>query len=128
MKNILNILFFFWELPQNLLGLLLTFILSTENCLVYKGKKIRICSWFRGGVSLGNHIWVRGYPNNTRTWNVVKHMWGHARLSRLLGWAYLLVIGLPALIWSAIYSEKMDCSYYDFYTEALADELGGVER
>lgn len=128
MRTILNILFFFWELPQNLLGILLTFIFATDNCLVYKGKKIRICNNFPGGISLGNYIWVRGYPNNTRTWNIVKHKWGHTRQSRMLGPLYLIVVGLPSLIWAAIYTEKVGYSYYDFYTESWADELGGVER
>lgn len=127
MKTLLNLVLFFWELPQNLLGIFLSFFYSTDNSLQYKGKTIRVCRNFPGGISLGNYVWVKSYPNNTRTWNIVRHEWGHTRQSRYLGPLYLLVIGLPSLIWAAI-SDYFDCSYYDFYTESWADELGGVER
>lgn len=128
MQALLNILFFVWELPQNLLGFILTFFYRTDNTLQYKFKKIRICSNFPGGISLGNFVWIKTYPYNTPTWNIVKHEWGHTRQSRYLGPLYLLIIGLPSLIWAAIYTPKFGCSYYDFYTEKWADELGGVER
>ncbi len=47
----------------------------------------------------------------------------------LLGPLYLLVIGLPSLLWAALHEKVAPGrSYYWFYTERWADRLGGVER
>lgn len=128
MQTLLSIIFFVWELPQNFIGILLTFIYRTEKSLQHKDKKVRVCSYFPGGISLGNYIFVKKYPYNDFTWNIVKHKWGHTRQSRYLGPLYLIVIGLPSLLWAAIYNDSFKCSYYDFYTERWADKLGGVVR
>ena len=44
---------------------------------------------------------------------------------------YLIIIGLPSLIWASIYGKLIPYTnngYYKFYTEKRADRLGGVER
>lgn len=51
---------------------------------------------------------------------------GHVAQSRMLGWLYLVVIGLPSLIWAAVCQERK--KYYNFYTEKWADRLAGIER
>ena len=48
--------------------------------------------------------------------------------SRMLGWLYLFVIGIPSILWAAWWNEGQNRSYYSFYTERWADRLGGVER
>jgi hypothetical protein len=48
----------------------------------------------------------------------------------MLGPLYLLVIGLPSLLWAWLgdnYREKHGVSYYDFYTEKWANKLGGAK-
>ena len=56
---------------------------------------------------------------------------GHARQSRMLGWLYLLVIGLPSIVWAALYGwliPRCENGYYKFYTEKWADKLAGINR
>ena len=79
---------------------------------------------FPGGCSLGPVIFVytKYYAD------LIKHEYGHAKQSLYLGPLYLLVIGLPSLIWNLTYSESNKYSYYWFYTERWADKLGGVKR
>ena len=74
-----------------------------------------------GGLSLGEYIFL----NNNRVASI-KHEYGHSIQSKYLGPLYLLVIGIPSLIW-AIFGKRGD-AYYAFYTERWADKLGGVDR
>lgn len=116
----LSKLLYIWQLPQNLLGWLLL--------LVYKGQKQSYCGItyyysdkIRGAISLGNYI--ISYTHKTAT---IKHENGHQKQSKYLGWLYLLVIGLPSLVWAMCCKDYR--RYYSFYTEKWADKLGGVKR
>ena len=55
MKKILSYL---WELPQNLIGLGLSFIYKYDELIPYENKQIRYCKKFPGGISLGNYVFV----------------------------------------------------------------------
>ena len=132
----IKFLLYLWQLPQNLLGLLLTLIYWENNSLIYKGVKIRVCKYFPGGISLGSYVWVKSYPNNVNTWNTVKHEWGHTRQSLYLGPVYLLVVGIVSACrcliddwfhggWTIADRQKW---YYGGFPEKWADELGGVQR
>ena len=49
----------------------------------------------------------------------------------MLGPLYLIVIGLPSLIWAALHSSVRrlrTVDYFSFYTERWADRLAGVKR
>lgn len=126
-KLLFNLLAYIWQLPQNIVGLVVRMFYKEGNTLIYKDRTIRVCKTFPGGISLGNNVIIKRFPYDTRTWNVVKHEWGHTRQSLYLGPVYLLVIGLPSLIWAAVYNGPEE-GYYKFYTERWADELGGVKR
>ena len=134
-KILLEIFYWTWCLPQTLLGLLLK--------LIFKGKKVWIQTPYpnvkryhyyeyknsSGSISLGKYILV--CPQHASNSNVVKHEYGHQIQSLILGPLYLIVIGLPSLIWCSCfekYREKHQVSYYDFYTEKWANKLGGVEE
>ena len=82
-----------------------------------------------GSVSLGEYIFLSPSRwNDTKTLN---HERGHRIQSRMLGWLYLPVVGIPSIIWAGCfdgYRKKHNVSYYSFYTERWADRLGGVER
>ena len=122
-----------WQLPQNLIGLLIKVFGKTPLYTTYKDAKVY--TWkLRGGISLGQYIFLpykdesieKSYVQNS-----IKHEYGHCIQSQYLGWLYLLVIGLPSLIWAQCfkgYRNKKGVSYYSFYTEKSADKLGGVER
>ena len=82
-----------------------------------------------GSVSLGEFIFLAPFDSGEE--RMLRHEMGHRVQSRMLGWLYLPVIGLPSLVWNICfkrYRERRGVSYYDFYTEKWADRLGGVGR
>ena len=97
-------------------------IVGVTGQLFEGNKRVRF-----GGISLGNTIIV--YQEDE---NVVKHEYGHQIQSMYLGPLYLIVIGLPSIIWAGlIYGHivpRKPNGYYKFYTESWADKLGGVIR
>ena len=119
-----SIILYIWQLPQNLLGLLLCVFFKGNNSN-YEAVVIRRSAKMRGGISLGKYIIVSERAGQ----QTIAHEYGHCRQSEKLGWLYLIVIGLPSIIhagwWTLTESER---SYYDFYTERWADKLGGIER
>jgi hypothetical protein len=128
-------LLYVWQLPQNLLGLLLLAIYGRVIPIDFRGDGWRnglpssmlyFIDGFPGGISLGRYILVAGhYMTDSTVWY---HERGHSIQSMILGPLYLLVIGLPSLIWAAWWNRDRDCSYYSFYTERWADRLGDVHR
>lgn len=127
MKTLLTVLLYIWQLPQNLLGLILRLFYKTDTKVHYREKTIRVCKAFPGGISLGDTVFVNKYPVG-KAWSDTKHEWGHTRQSLFLGPLYLIVIGLPSIIWAALPQQKWGISYYAFYTEKWADKLGNVKR
>ena len=121
-----------WEILQNIIGVFVKLIFKGKFQFNYKDAKIH--SWSRmDGVSLGSYIFVPEYAckDENNITNFVKHEYGHTIQSKYLGPLYLLVIALPSLIWAGCFGEfrkKNNISYYTFYTEKWADELGGVDR
>ena len=117
---------YIWQLPQNLLGLLLRVICKGDD-IVHEGVIVRTSDRMLGGISLGHYIILHPCPSK----DTVLHEYGHCRQSQKLGWLYLPVIGLPSIIWAALYGDVIQPSpngYYEFYTERWADKLGGVSR
>jgi hypothetical protein len=119
-----------WEVPQNILGAIVKKIFKAKYHLTYNGAKVH--TWnIAGGLSLGNYIFIYEPIVDRKTGkNMIKHEYGHTIQSKYLGWLYLLVIGLPSLIWAWCfegYRTKHGKSYYDFYTESWANKLGGVD-
>lgn len=117
MKLILNILLFIWQLPQIIIGFFVRlFTGATKNGDYYNWKS-------NTGLSLSSYF-MFVYANASET--VKLHEYGHSIQSKILGWFYLIIIGLPSLIWACIW-KKTGKSYYWFYTESWANILGGVE-
>ena len=114
-----DIILYIWQLPQNLLGLLIRYIVRAE--LLYSGLYV----WkLRSGLSLGNYIFVNEHCAD----NTILHELGHRKQSRILGPLYLLVIGIPSFLWASLRQLGLSKSksYYWFYTEKWANKLGGV--
>lgn len=135
-KIMKEILFYIWQLPQNLLGLILLLIYQREK--VYhklNGRTFYYTTEMPSGISLGNYIIM----NREDKEDGMKHEYGHTIQSRYLGWFYLIVIGLPSILgniydrlfhtlsrgWSYKKSYKW---YYNQPWEKWADKLGGVTR
>ena len=124
MKTVAGILLYIWQLPQNLLGLLFLLVLTGETRHRLGSIRFYFLDSFPGGITLGEYIIV-----GTRQQLTVRHEFGHVRQSRMLGWLYLSVIGLPSVLWAWLGDRiAPGKSYYWFYTERWADRLGGVER
>lgn len=143
MKLLKNILLYIWQLPQNLIGLLLIAIYKpeTEALLLDNGNIVYFSKTMRGGISLGKYSIINSYyagvkkrlsDSVLKELNVVKHEGlGHGTQSRILGPFYLPVIGLPSIIWAWMYGTIIPYThngYYRFYTEKWADKLGNVIR
>lgn len=127
MNKLLDIILYLWQLPQNLAGLLLVLLLKPEDSYQFNRARLYYASRMRGGISLGRYIIVRSAMRDY-TGRTEWHEYGHSRQSMFLGPLYLLVIGLPSLLWAAVWQPGHGSSYYDFYTEKWADKLGGVDR
>lgn len=124
MKTIKQILLYIWQLPQNLLGLLLLLFILGEKEHYLGGIRFFVSKNFPGGISLGQYI-IMGYA----TEKSVRHEFGHCIQSKYLGWLYLIVIGLPSIIHACIHDfESIGKTYYHFWTESWADKLAGVKR
>ena len=118
-----DILLWIWQLPQNLVGLIMMLFLrpvelvrDTGYAKVYRSRRMS------GGIS---------QADDDKT---IKHEGiGHPRQSRMLGPLYLPVIGLPSLVHAWLNGVIGCCdrhpeSYYHFWTEKWANRLGGVTR
>ena len=136
----LKLIKWIWQLPQNFIGFLLTrkYALKTERCINGKWVGVYYKPFFRSGVSLGDYIILDYYQycGKVCTRQVVAHEYGHSRQSLILGWFYLLLVGLPSIIgniWDRLFhknwtSEQRKKWYYSRYPENWADKLGGVVR
>lgn len=129
-----EVLLYIWQLPQNLVGLILLLFYKKEK--VYhklNGRTFYYTPEMRSGISLGNYIIM----NREDMEDGMKHEYGHSVQSRYLGPLYLIVIGLPSIIWNIFDSVIVDPIvgykksyeiYYSMPWESWADKLGGVDR
>lgn len=124
-----KILYFIWGLPQNIIGLIM--FLSLKHLAVKQEKYNHTTVLFfnknLGAVSLGIFIFVFSDFGKSTDY-VVRHEFGHSLQSIILGPLYLLIIGLPSIIWAGFfdnYRREHKISYYDFYPERWANKLGG---
>lgn len=128
-----NCLSYLWELPQNLLGLVVKKVSKATYYVTYKDATVYSWNLF-GAISLGRYIFLPFKdvsPERVLVQHYIKHEYGHSIQSKYLGWLYLIVIGLPSFIWANCfnrYRQKSGKTYYDFYTEKWANKLGGVEE
>lgn len=128
MKKIFSYL---WQLPQNLCGLFYRSISRNNRIAEVENNDSRgvdakvYLQRHSGGVTLGKYIFIcQDYKNKDI---VIKHECGHVKQSKILGPLYLIVIGLPSIIWAVTYNYILpNKSYYWFYTEKWANKLMGI--
>lgn len=115
-----------WQLPQVIAGFFVKLFTGAKyNKELSKNIDRRIFTWkLTSGISLSTYYVIvrQGADSNT-----VKHEKGHTIQSLILGPSYLIIIGLPSIIWAGLIHKHTSKPYYWFYTEAWADKLGGVE-
>ena len=114
---------FLWQLPQNIIALLMMPFIGKMKLIRYELKSFVFeCTKMNGGISLGNFVFVS--PESVKKETVVVHELGHVLQSHMLGWLYLIVIGIPSLL--NVMFKFTDC-YYDWYTESWANKLAGLK-
>ena len=121
-KYIKLILLFIWQLPQNLIAILmLPFIGKMKLIQKENFAYVFECSKMQGGISLGNFIFIS--PSLSKKKNSILHELGHTKQSHLLGVFYLFVIGIPSILNATF---KFTKCYYSWYTESWANKLVGL--
>lgn len=120
-----------WQLPQNLCGVVYKNINKNNRIAEVENEDSRrvnakvYLQRYIGGVTLGKYIFI--CQDYTDKEIVIKHECGHVKQSKILGPLYLIVIGLPSIIWAMTYNYIAPYnSYYDFYTEKWANKLMGI--
>ena len=128
MKYIRNLILFIWQLPQHIVAIIYFgyLVMMCKDLGVdsrYKQATVIPCI-MRGAVTLGNYVFV-GLNSEYR--KTVKHELGHTIQSKILGPLYLIIIGIPSIIWAAVHKKIASNQPYDwFYTESTANKLGNL--
>ena len=122
---ILFVLLFIWQLPQNLVALVMMPFIGKMELISYR----QFCFAFKasrmaGGISLGNFAFLDPYLSRKPA-SVDHEQLGHTVDSKILGPLYLFVIGIPSLCWAA-FGDDSKC-YYSFYTERWANKHADLE-
>ena len=118
-----------WGLPQNLAGLFVYFI-QKANSTHGKYRNAVVSYWKkRDSMSLGMFLFI-GRGDRER---LLKHEYGHSIQSLILGPFYLIVVGIPSILWChmpcmAKQWRRGTVSYYSRYPENWADRLGHADR
>lgn len=120
------ILFFIWQIPQNLIAIFmlcyfllrgsLRFVQYDRCAFAFQSK------YMRGGISLGSFVFLSELLSQYDTY--IAHEFGHTWWSHLLGPFYLIIIGIPSICW-AMSCDADDC-YECFYTERWANKKAGL--
>lgn len=123
-------LLFLLEFPQNIIGYIGYFYFTKIKRYAYyyyNDATVIHVNGIWGAVSLSKYIFTDDIYFESE---VIKHEYGHRLQSKKLLVLYLLVIGLPSIIWAGCfknYRQRSGKSYYWFYTESWANKLGGVD-
>lgn len=127
-----------WEAPQTALGAaVLAAEVARKRIVNIEVENGRMLVESKGtGISLGHVVF---WSRESSRWHDLDtrnraHELGHTKQSRMLGWLYLPVVGLPSIsraAYALLYREltgRQWTHYYDGYPERWADRLGGVIR
>jgi len=133
---LISLILFFWELPQNLLGMIYYSVSYWRKTILDKkilNGRFRV-ETIKTGVSLGWFVFYTSKPIrfNKPAEDCLQHELGHSRQSMLLGPLYLILVGIPSIIrvgYSKYYRWHYNREWKDYfrgYPENWADKLGGV--
>lgn len=112
-----------WGLLQNILGFILWLFISHDECYFYHGAYVK--RWHHhSSLALGLFIFYGHHDER-----ILVHEYGHTIQSIILGPFYLLIIGIPSLLWATLpyfkhLRKKKHISYYSLYCERSASKLG----
>ena len=135
MKYLLLPFSILWQLPQDLIGLIIYLCLKCKYPqMTYTSDYIFLpLRFFGSGVSLGHFIFLE---RNRLCPTDAKHELGHRKQSQIFGWLYLPLFGLPSITANIIdrlchkdwtYEQRIKWYYgKSHYWEYLADKWGHV--
>ena len=123
-KDILIQAFYFiWQLPQVLVAIImmpflgkLRLIRKENYCWIFEGEKMN------GGISLGTFIFLSPYSAKKEA--TIRHELGHVKQSHMLSWLYLIIVGLPSILWATFHGDRC---YFEFFCENWANQLMGLK-
>lgn len=136
MKYLIAFVLYVWQLPQNILGFVLSLFgkkHEISGIIFYSFNK-----FFDSGISLGQYIIIDSryfYYSLGYLYNTLRHEYGHSLQSKKLGWLYLLIVGIPSVarnIFDRLFHKKWTYLqrydwYYSGFPENWANQLGGIE-
>ena len=111
---------YIWQLPQNIIALLLEGILCKGAKRVNKIDDLQIiyCDVLSKPLVLGNYLFK---PHFCIHKELLHEIIIHKRQSEILGPLYIPIIQIPAMIYNIIFKICNKCeitwNYYNFYTE-----------
>ena len=118
-----------WELPQNVLGLVVFLVAGGCKRRRYEWEHKRLYIRTNFGVSLGMFVFYLETQKGNKY-----HEYGHAIQSMILGPLYLFVVGIPTVLrvcygycYYRIYRRSWT-GYYMGFPEKWADQLGRWQR
>ena len=116
------ILWFLWQLPQNLVALVMMPFIGKMKLVRFENYCWAFeCTKMSGGISLGNFIFLS--PDCAKKETTILHEFGHVIQSHILGPLYLF-LGLCSIL-NAVFNFT-EC-YYDFWSEKWANNLIGLK-
>lgn len=127
-----------WGILQNLIGFGIFLWHIKGRHFFYHGAVATVWESETFSLGMGMFIFMRRpregediteIPKNGDFFRVLVHEYGHTIQSIILGPLYLPVISIPSGLWcnlpqAAGYRKKHKISYYEFYPEKWADDLG----
>ena len=121
------ILLFIWQLPQNIIAVLMLPFLGKLELIACKNYAFCfIGEKMQGGISLGNFVYVSKSLSKYET-HIAHELDGHTVDSKYFGPLYLFIIGIPSICWAGLRNTKKHPNYYEFYTERWANEHAGLK-
>ena len=126
-----------WGVIQSGIGFILFLLFLNKPHYWYKGSIVTIDAVKKdiplsGGVSLGIFIFITSNIKKEQASEsrLVNHEYGHSLQSILLGPLYLLIVGIPSMVWNMFfknYRRKHNIDYYSFFVERWADKWGKIK-
>ena len=122
-----------WGFVQNVVGLAVFLVNLKRRHYFYHGAVVTVWRYSRANAALGMFIFVNepldGDSRLLQYESTRIHEYGHTVQSIILGPLYLIVIGLPSMLWCMLpvcrnYRQRNGKSYYVFYPERWANYLG----
>ncbi len=116
------ILLFIWQLPQNIIAVLMLPFLGKLELIACKNYAFCfIGEKMQGGISLGSFVYVSKSLSKYET-HIAHELDGHTVDSKYFGPLYLFIIGIPSICWAGLRNTKKHPNYYAFYTEKWANK------